>query len=197
MSWLTEAEYAIATAVCWCAGLDPSTRKAADFVRYTYRDDGTSPQPPRTKNVCYITTSITGSPGLADPIKKTDTTTWYSKTIPLEVLLTYYGPDAVENAEAARTGMVVQLGYDSPLSIFKRANLALVFPIQPTVYAPEIEDGNWRKRCDLRLNMVLTQIVEYRRPDIELPLDILLAATVPPVVEREITVSNTPDSATN
>ena len=175
VNWMEQSEYAVAEAVCFCMGLDPESKKAYDFIRYTYRDDGSRPQPARTKDVCYITTSILQTPGVVER-KLNGETISIETTIPMEFLLTFYGPNAAANAERTRMLLVIDTGYGCPLDTFRSNNLSLSVPIQPSVYAPEQEDGNWRKRADLKITLTYLERIETGAKTV----------TTPPTISLEI-----------
>ena len=156
-NWQEAVEVALWDAICSALGLDAGSDAAAALIRYADRDDGTDVRPPRTTDVIYISVS---------PEQDTGATAWVAsafdngeirtvRTIPLTCLLVCYGPQSSLYADALWAGIWADLGPGSPRDVLRRANLTPVPPLNRPTLAPEPEDGNWRKRADLRVRMNL------------------------------------------
>lgn len=145
------AETAVALAICAVFEIDPSASASADFVRFSYRGDGASPLPPRTKDLCYITVTQNDQPTFfSTSVDKSKMS--LKKTIPLDVLVTFYGPACRANAEYFRTRLLAAPEYGSPRQVLSARGIVPVIPIGMPVFAPEVEDANWRLRCDVRFS---------------------------------------------
>ena len=145
------AETAVAFAVCAVFDLDPNASSSADFVRFSYRGDGASPLPSRTKDLCYITVTQNDQPVFFSTNTENNVMT-IRKTIPLSALVTFYGPACRANAEYFRTRLLAAPEYGSPRQVLSAHGIVPVIPIGMPVFAPEVEDANWRLRCDVRFS---------------------------------------------
>ena len=157
LNWQEPVEKAMWRVICSVFGLDPLSEEAASLIRYAGRDDGTDVRPPRNTDVIYITVSQEQDVG---------STSWIStryesgrahtmRTIPLLCLLTCYGPTSDLYADALWAGVWADTGPGSPRDILRINNLTPVPPLQRPVSVPEQEDGNWRKRSDVRVRLNL------------------------------------------
>ena len=169
---LSTFEYAVYTALCACFSLSPSSPEAAYRFRPAYPPNTTLPQPPRDKDVCYI--SLTPDSG-SDPQYITvlradpDRDTWL-RAIPLSLRLYFYGPHAIDDALTTRT-----LLFTDPIRALLRQSgiIPIPSPFPPTTY-PEVEGTLWRSRADLTLSLRILQQSETPATSVTVPPDLFI-----------------------
>ena len=172
---LHDYEYAVYTALCACFSLSPSSPEAAYRFRPAYPSDTTLPQPPRDKDVCYISLSPDTAPDpqyftvlRADP----DQDTWYHVT-PLSLRLCFYGPHARDHALS-----VWVLLYTDPIrSLLRKSGIIPIpSPAPPTTF-PELEGTLWRSRADLTLSLRVLQSTQTPATSITTPPELFIHPT--------------------
>lgn len=152
--WIEKAEESFACAIAACMGMDPDSPKAADFIRFTNRIDDDSPQPARTKDVCYIAVSPRNGLYWAQTTTGEQSTT-IDKTLPLGAQIVFYGPHATQHAEYCRTMLLMNRQYGSGRMYLEQAGIYLEALMNPPTELHEQEDGGWRKRCDLTIQAIM------------------------------------------
>ena len=124
------------------------------YIR-AFQPDGTIPQPPRDKDVCYFDLSPVRAP---DPKYTTvdrshPVNDFYTRTVPVSLKLYFYGPNAEDHAYRVRT----MFFSDAVKSTLRKNGIVPVPEPEEPVSLPEIEGTMWRKRCDLTISLRLLQ----------------------------------------
>lgn len=191
MAWLDTANAAVFRALCAVFALDPDGSEAASRFRCAYTGTAvTHPQADRERDVCYYTVTETSDPALAHTRRdyaldeQGRMTVRIHKVLPLSCLLTFYGPNADEDAEACWSGLFADYGHGSPPDVLRQSGLSLVsWPDRP-LSLPELQGSLWRRRCDLRVGLRMRTVQTVRqRPDAPAPAK--------DVAQSSITMTNT------
>ena len=127
---------------------------SAAFVR-AFQPSGTIPQPPRGTDVCYFDLAPARAP---DPKYTTvdrsqSVKDLYTRTVPVNLNLYFYGPDAEDNALRIRT----MLFSDAVKAMLRKNGIVPIPEPEEPVSLPEIEGTQWRKRCDLTVSLRILQ----------------------------------------
>ena len=174
-SWYKHLKDAVYLALCAAFKVDPESSESLAHFIPAYEEDITTPQVKRTKTVCYYAISeiqgteydyinvvqkkVNGVPSseITDPI-------------PVNVLLTFYGPDA--DGEAERFWKLYQWdnGVGSPRSILRKLNIVPSGQPQRPIGLNENEGTYMRRRCDVSFNLLYTHVETFESTYIiELP----------------------------
>ena len=127
---------------------------SAAFVR-AFQPSGTIPQPPRGTDVCYFDLSPARAP---DPKYTTvdrsqSVKDLYIRTVPVNLNLYFYGPNAEDNALRIRS----MLFSDAVKAKLRQNGIVPIPEPEEPISLPEIEGTQWRKRCDLTISLRVLQ----------------------------------------
>lgn len=155
--WKDVAAEGIAKALCAVFEVEWESDEALSLIRYAYKTDRAAPMPGRAENVIYIQLGlIQDAPtDWAATSYGTDGKAVLTKTLPLSVLLTFYGNDSEEMSEYARTRLLADTGYNSPRAILRGYKMVPVLPFSSPLPVREPDGGEWRLRSDLRIRLNL------------------------------------------
>lgn len=155
--WKDKAAEGIAKALCVVFDAEWESDEALSLIRYAYKTDSTPPEGERLENMVYIHLSLVqdAPTSWSSLAYGEDGKTVLTKTLPLSILLTFYGNDCEEMAEYARTRLLADTGYNSPRSILRGYKMVPVLPFSSPVNVHEPDAGEWRLRSDLRIRMNL------------------------------------------
>lgn len=176
MGWYETLRDAVFEALCASFGLDPDSEDALSRFVPAYTEGLTTPQANINADVCYYAISESTDTGfdyidqtIGEEIINGNTTTVLRihKTIPVNVLLSFYGPGSDSDAELFWSRVQVNSGYMSPRHILRREGITIESVRRP-VSVPEIEGSLWRRRSDvnLRLNMVSDESVAMQTVEV-------------------------------
>lgn len=163
MGWFEEISNGIYEALCAAFEVDPDGEGLKRFVP-AYVEDTLTPQAPRNVNVCYYYVgTYQGDSGFDYIMHKQSTrngkvVTEIKKTIPASVLVTFYGPDADNDAEAFWSLFQWDNGVKSPRSILRRKNIVPIGKPARPVSLYEDEGTYKRKRSDVRVNLAYYEV---------------------------------------
>lgn len=158
-------------ALCAAFNLEPNSADAlCRFVR-AYTNDSTNPQANRDVNICYIYPSLmqgTGFDYTVHEINKLGELT-VKKTIPVEVMLTFYGPDAYKDAEFFWSIFTIDYGSRSPRAVLRQKNIVPMVDhpggtLDRPVTLTEDEGTYKRNRADVRVRLLY---YEVSKPNLE------------------------------
>lgn len=172
MAWFQKVQNAMYDALCAAFGVNPAL--ASSLARFVpaYVEGITTPQADYNKNICYYAISseqgtaydyvdirVKGSAG--GPVTEIE------KMIPVSVLMTFYGPDADDDAELCWSRLQVDNGYHSPRWHLRQAGIVIESINRPQTI-PELEGSLWRRRADVRMRInvhdideIATNVVEH------------------------------------
>jgi len=177
MAWFQTVSNAIALALCACFNVDPSSQEAASRFIPAYLEASTTPQAPRNKNVVYYALSEMQASGF-DYIQqrhisdKGQSKTVISKTIPVSVLLTFYGSNADDDAELFWSMFQWDSGAESPRAILRSKKIVPIGLPERPLSIFEVEGTFHRRRCDVRVNLAYLEETAFASPAITAPPEI-------------------------
>ena len=158
MGWFEHVSDAVYDAVAAAMGLDPGLQSTVDRIVPAYVPGVTTPQYNSNDNVIFYDLSEESAPEAGwVSIRNEENALNITKVIPVSLLLTFYGPDADDDAEKVWSRLLVDQGAGSPRAILRSNHIVFNYglgrmPPRP-VSMPELEGTLWRRRCDLRLSM--------------------------------------------
>ena len=127
---------------------------SAAFVR-AFQPSGTIPQPPRGTDVCYfdIAPARAPDPKYTTVDRSQSVKDLYTRTVPVNLNLYFYGPNAEDNALRVRT----MLFSDVVKAKLRQSGIVPIPEPEEPISLPEIEGTRWRKRCDLSISLRILQ----------------------------------------
>ena len=177
MAWFKTVSNAVYDALCAAFGVDPEAQSSLDRFIPAYVDGIATPQENRNVDVCYYALSLEqGTQMNYVTLKNDQDQIEIQKTIPVNVLLTFYGPNSDDDSERFWSVFQVDTGYGSPRSILRLQNIVPTRTPDRPLSVPEVEGSLWRRRCDVRLYLSYldTEILPARTveevPDINITL---------------------------
>ena len=177
MGWFETVSTGIYEALCASFELDPDGAGLKKFIP-AYVEDTLTPQAPRNVDVCYYYVgTYQGNSGFDYIMHNQETrngqaVTEIKKTIPSSVLVTFYGPNADDEAEHFWSMFQWDNGVNSPRSILRRKNIVPIGKPARPVSLYEDEGTFKRKRCDVRVNLAYYEITVKNSSHIDTAPDI-------------------------
>ena len=167
--WKEKAFEGIAKALCMVFDLEWDSDEALKFIRKAYQQNITPPKASRRENVVYIHMSLVqdAPTDWAATSYGADGQAVLTKTLPLSILLTFYGDDCEEMSEYARTRLLADTGYPCPRAILRDYNMVPVLPFSSPIPVHEPDEGEWRLRSDLRIRLNLLHQDTYQYQAVE------------------------------
>lgn len=179
MGWYETVKDGIFEALCAAFNLNPDGDGLNRFIP-AYTNDAVTPQAPRNKDVAYF--SVERFPGSTlDYIEEKQvlvnglTKTQLQKSVPASVLITFYGPNADDDAEFFWSAFQRDGGQGSPRGILRGKRIVPIgkAPDRPTsVY--EVEGTYQRRRSDVRVNLAYLDVTEYTSSEITIPPEVVI-----------------------
>lgn len=162
--WRQMASDAIYEMLCASFGMQPDSAEAMKRFVPAYVFEATTPQADRNVNVCYYDIRPASTPNLQytettyAPKDAQEPKAMIENHMPITVLFTFYGPDADNDSEYFWTLCQSDVDSSSPRAVLRKK--AIVFNGKPEFPAglDEIEGTFIRRRCDVRLNLVLYNV---------------------------------------
>ena len=174
MGWFSTVRDGIYLALCAGFGLDPDSAEAMRKFVPAYIEDTITPQAPRNLDVCYYSVDrYTGDSGFdyIQLVQATNrlgkTVTQIKKEIPATVLLTFYGPNADDEAEEFWSMFQWDSGVNSPRAILRKKNIVPIGTPARPVSLFEVEGTYQRRRCDVRVNLAYLEITEHESSEVD------------------------------
>lgn len=178
MRWRDYVGKAIYLACCAVFGYDPESQSALSHFIPAYTDDVNTPQAPRNVDVCYFDVQTFQGQSNFDYIMERQVTrnsiakTGIVKTIPCSVLLTFYGPNADEDAEDFWSLFQWDNGGNSPRAILRQMKIAPIGKPDRPISTIEVEGTYQRRRSDVRVNLAYLVEKEYDSSHVDTVPDI-------------------------
>lgn len=184
MAWRQRVSDAMYQTLCRSFQIDPTSEEGMKRFVPAYIYEATTPIADRNMNVCYYDIRPGNEEGFRyiettyAPKSGTGAKATIEKNIPITILLTFYGPNADDDSEYFWGLCQADLDYKSPRAYLRK--LGIVFSGKPEfpVGLDQVEGTYLRRRCDVRLNLVLydAHLLPYETvehvPDITTRLDI-------------------------
>ncbi len=177
VGWFDVLQDAVYDALCATFHVDPTVDSSLARFVPAYVDEATTPQAPRNVNVCYYAISELDDPG-TDFIQavtrevKGVTKTQLESVVPVSVLLTFYGPNADNDAEYFKKVFMWDSGAESPRAVLRRLRIVPIGKPSRPIAVFEVEGTYHRRRCDVRLNLAYLDITELNASAVEQPPEI-------------------------
>lgn len=177
MAWFQTVSDAVYNALCAVFQVNPDAQSSMNRFIPAYVEGTSTPQEDRDVDVCYY--AVSEERGTAyDYVMLTEDEgkIEIKATVPVNVLLIFYGPHADDDAEKFWKVIQVDNGYKSARAILRKSNITLNGKPGRPVSVPEVEGTLWRRRCDvpLSLSYLDTEVLEAgmveRPPDINITL---------------------------
>ena len=165
MGWRNYVSDAVYLALCAVFKMDPSAPESLKRFVPAYISNATNAQAPRDMRICYYAISEVQDSGfnyimLENVVVKGSPKVRLKKTIPVSVLLTFYGDNADDDAEDFWSEFQWDSGSESARAILRKMNIAPIgIPDRPILLF-ETEGTFQRRRCDVRLNLAYLSIKE-------------------------------------
>ena len=169
MGWLETTQDAIYKALCASFRIDPESEEGMKRFAPAYLFPATTPIADRNVDVCYYDIKPGEDEGLnyetIEYAPKDDPNVLASikRNMPVEVLITFYGPNADNDSEKFWSLCQADTDYRSPRAVLRGYDI--LFNGKPgfPVGLQEIEGTYIRRRCDVQLNLILRDVhkVEY------------------------------------
>ena len=156
MGWYKEVTKAVYLALCAVFDMEPNDTESMKRFVPAYISNATNAQAPRNMDICYFALSEMQESGfdyiqlnniVVNGVPKTRIT----KTIPVSVLLTFYGDNADDDAENFWSEFQWDSGSGSARAILRKLNIAPIGKPDRPVALFETEGTFHRRRCDVRL----------------------------------------------
>lgn len=181
MGWRDTVKDAVYDMLCSTFGVDPEAKSSLNRFVPAYTDNVTSPQYNSNDNVCFYAISEeqgTSVDYVAEEVDAQNQKILITSNIPITLLLSFYGPNAYDDAEYFWSRAMVDNGYGSPRSILRQNSIAYRDkPVRP-ITANELEGTLWRYRCDVRVPLVYLNVDQVDTVFIEEPPEVILATPI-------------------
>ena len=166
MGWYQKVKDGIYEALCASFGYDPDSADALKRFVPAYDKNTITPQAPRNVDVCYFAIgNYQGDSGfdyimLKQSSRDGQVTTKISKTVPSSVMVTFYGPNADDDAEKFWSLFQWDNGVNSPRAILRKSNIVPIGKPARPVSLYEVEGTYQRRRSDVRVNLAYYDVME-------------------------------------
>ena len=183
MGWYETAADAVYKALCAAFLVNPESQEGMKRFVPAYLPNATTPQADRNVNVCYYDIKPADDPGfkyesvIYAPKNAPQVKASVRRNMPITILITFYGPNADNDSEKFWAMCQADIDYRSPRSIMRKSHI--VFNGRPDfpVGLDEIEGTYIRRRCDVRLNLVLRDINDIVYEPVEHAPDMVIRDT--------------------
>lgn len=183
MGWFESVREGIYEALCASFGCDPDADGLKRFIP-AYDENVNVPEAPRNVDVAYYNVeTYQGNDDNLDYVENMQilvegqTKTQIKKSVPASVLVTFYGPNADDDAEKFWSAFQFDFGKGSPRSILRGKNIVPIGkPLRP-VSVFEVEGTYKRRRSDVRVNLAYLDVEAvsssevHSAPDIQVQIN--------------------------
>lgn len=167
MGWYDEVRDGTYEALCASFGLDPDSQTTMARFVPAYVENTMTPQAPRNVDVTYF--AIEGYQGesgfdyimLSQKNANGQAKTSIKKTVPSSVLITFYGPNADNDAETFWSMFQWDNGVNSPRAILRKRNIVPIGKPARPISLYEVEGTYQRRRCDVRLGLAYYDVSDH------------------------------------
>jgi len=175
MGWYETVRDGIYDALCAAFNVNPTSQEALSRFVPAYVEDTITPQAPRNVNVTYF--NIERPQGESDldyimqkqVMRSGQVKTQIKKSIPCSVLITFYGPNADDDAEEFWSMFQWDNGVNSPRAILRSNKIVPIGKPARPVSLFEVEGTFQRRRCDVRVNLAYLDISEHNSSEVDSP----------------------------
>jgi len=180
MGWYETVRDGIYDALCAAFGYDPDSADALARFVPAYVEDTETPEAPRNVDLCYfnIETYQAGSDMnyvmIEQVLNNGRTKTQIKKTVPCSVLITFYGPNADDDAEEFWSLFQWDNGVNSPRAVLRKVNIVPIGTPDRPVSLFEVEGTFQRRRSDVRVNLAYLDISEHTSSEVDSAPEIVL-----------------------
>ena len=165
MDWIEHVRESLHRALSAAYGLDPASNDALKKIIPAYIETATNTQAPRNVDLCYFSVSSESDTDL-DYIQtsvkyvKGNPIGVLSKTIPVNVLLTFYGPHADGDSERIWSALLWDQDQTSPRAVLRKRKIVFRGKPKRPVSLYEVEGTYQRRRCDIQLELAYLEETE-------------------------------------
>jgi len=167
MGWRDDISDAVYLALCAVFNMNPQEKASMKKFVPAYMEHTTNIQAPRDMDICYYAISELGDSGFDyvqfnEVVVKGVPKVQIKKTIPVDVLLTFYGDSADDEAEMFWSVFQCDTGADSARALLRKRNIAPIGNpgIKRPVSVYETEGTYQRRRCDVHLYLAYLYVTE-------------------------------------
>lgn len=181
MGWYGTVKKAFYEALCSAFDLNPDSQQALNKFIPAYEEETIKPQAPRNLDVCYYAIGNYQGDSDLDYMMVSQVSvngvwkTEIKKSVPASVLVTFYGPNADDEAETFWSMFQWDKGYGSPRGILRGYNIVPIGEPERPVSLYEIEGTYQRRRSDVRVNIAYQDVVIKNAPIVTSPPEIVTA----------------------
>lgn len=179
MGWMETVRDGIYRALCAAFRLEPESQEGLTKFVPAYVENTITPQAPRDIDVCYFNVEsypgdnsldyvMLNVTGINDGAAKME----IKKTIPCSVLITFYGPNADDEAEFFWSIFQWDNGVGSPRSVLRDKRIVPIGTPNRPVSLYEVEGTYQRRRCDVRVNLAYLEVSEFDVSEVEVAPEI-------------------------
>jgi len=184
MGWRDDVSDAVYLALCAVFRMNPESKESMKRFVPAYMSNTTNAQAPRNMDICYYAISEMQDSGfdyiqlenvLVNDVPKVR----LKKTIPVEVLITFYGDGADDESEKFWSEFQWDSGENSARALLRKKNMTTIG--KPGVGRPvslfETEGTFHRRRCDVRLYLAYLYITESEGEYVDNPPEFVIDET--------------------
>ena len=181
MGWYETVRDGVYLALCAVFGLSPESQEALARFVPAYVEDTVTPQAPRNVDVTYFNVETPQVDNDLNYIMLKQTQNLYQtkteimKSVPASVLVTFYGPNADDDAEKFWSLFQWDNGVNSPRAILRKKRIVPIGTPARPVSIYEVEGTYQRRRSDVRVNLAYLEISEHSSSEV---------TTVPEIIIR-------------
>ena len=173
MGWYSTVKEAMYEALCASFGLDPDSEQALNRFVPAYIEDTIKPQAPRNLDVTYYAINNYQEDSGFNYIMAQQTSlqgnakTEIKKTIPASVLVTFYGPNADDDAEQFWSSFQWDNGSNSPRAMLRKHNIVPIGKPDRPVALYEVEGTYQRRRSDVQVDVAYYEVSVYDSSEVD------------------------------
>ena len=174
MGWIEHVRESLHRALSAALDLDPESTEALKRIIPAYIENATNTQAPRNVDLCYY--AVSPDPGTdldyiqtSTKIENGSPVGVLKKSIPADVILTFYGPHADDDSEKVWSALQWDYGAGSPRAVLRARKIVLRGKPQRPEGLYETEGTYQRRRCDIRLEIVYLEETARPVPTVDVP----------------------------
>ena len=180
MGWYEAVRDGIYDALCAAFGYNPDSAEALARFVPAYVENTETPQAPRNVDLCYFSVETYQGDSTLNYIMHRQivsggqTKTQIEKSVPCSVLVTFYGPNADDDAESFWSLFQWDNGANSPRAILRKARIVPIGTPDRPVSLYEVEGTYQRRRSDVRVNLAYLDISVHSSSEVTAPPEIII-----------------------